>query len=488
MKKVTLLTLASFLMFGAVASQAAIDNMDIGGDFMMEYFFGDNTVDLYNDIDDEIDFLRTEFHLWFQADLDDNVMVRISLEGDRAMNQTVVNPLVYDPVNNSYTYAGPLVGLNTLNPGSFGDLEIFIEEAFVKVKDIGGYGFSISAGRQFLNYGDDPLADNFNQWWGPGFIIADSLTNDPLLLAQLGSYEIDPFDAIVLSWENEMYRVDVMHARDYEDNLGGPNFHTNDDATLWAIYGSYFGLENHQIDLYVTYNDQNNQFDLVNGQLYSLGSIGFEGEKYIVGARAAGDITEEVAYKAEVAYQFEDNDTIFMIDNVPFESEANAFGAQAGINYHPGLEYNPNVGFIYTFLQQDSDLWNGFSAPFEGKTYGLLFEGLAKYVSAGQNLIGAPSQIAFTNMHVFNLNGGFEPMEDVAWTLDFYYFLLQDDLGLNISDDAGFEVDTQVDYRFNDNLTTFLGGGVYIPGDAVDDWLGTDDEAYFFRTGVKVAF
>ncbi|HQH73326.1 MAG TPA: hypothetical protein PK360_14730, partial [bacterium] len=109
MKKVTFLTLASFLMFGAVASQAAIDNMDIGGDFMLEYFFGDNTIDLNNDVDDEIDFLRTEFHLWFQADLDDNVMVRISLEGDRAMNQTVVNPVIYDPATGGYTYAGPFV-------------------------------------------------------------------------------------------------------------------------------------------------------------------------------------------------------------------------------------------------------------------------------------------------------------------------------------------------------------------------------------------
>ncbi|NPU99620.1 MAG: alginate export family protein [Candidatus Omnitrophica bacterium] len=447
MKKVTILTMASFLMFGAVASQAAIDNIDIGGDFMLEYFFGENTVDLNDDVKDETDFLRTEFHLWFQADLDDNVMARISLEGDRALNQ--LQP-----------------GLNTLKAGTFGDLEIFIEEAFIKVMDIGGYGFSISAGRQFLNYGDDPLADNFNQWWGPGFIIADSMTNDPLLLAQLGSYEIDPFDAIVLSWENEQYRLDILHARDVEDNLAGPTGVTNDDATLWAIYGSYFGFENHQIDLYATFNDQNG----------GTGSIGFEGEKYIIGARAAGDITEEIAYKAEVAYQFEDN-------SLNSNMEADAFGAQAGINYHPGLEYNPNVGFIYTFLQQDGDYWRGFSSPFEGKTYGLLFEGLAKVVPTG----GA-GYVDFTNMHVFNVNGGFEPMQDVAWTLDFYYFLLEDDINLNISDDVGFEIDSQIDYRFNDNLTTFLGGGVYIPGDAVDDWLGTDDEAYFFRTGVKVAF
>ncbi len=448
MKKVTILTMASFLMFGAVASQAAIDNIDIGGDFMMEYFFGDN-FDLNNGANhqDEVDFIRTEFHLWFQADLDDNVMARISLEGDRALSQLQPN------------------GLNNLNPDTVGDLEIFIEEAFVKVKDIGGYGFSVSAGRQFLNYGDDPLADNFNQWWGPGFIIADSMTNDPLLLYQLGSYEIDPFDAIVLSWENEMYRVDVMHARDFEDNLAGPNNHTNDDATLWAIYGSYFGFENHQIDLYATYNDQNGAF----------GSMGFEGEKYIIGARAAGDITEEVAYKAEVAYQFEDATA----NNI---EDADAFGAQAGINYHPGLEYNPNVGFIFTFLQQDGadNAMDGFNSPFEGKTYGLIAEGLMK------TLPGNP----FTNMMVFNLNGGFEPMEDVAWTMDFYYFLMQEDVTFNnkSDDDGGLEFDTQVDYRFNDNLTTFLGGGIYLPGNALENAYGKDDEAYFFRTGVKVAF
>jgi len=449
MKKVTILTMASFLMFGAVASQAAIDNIDIGGDFMMEYFFGDN-FDLNDGAnhEDEVDFIRTEFHLWFQADLDDNVMARISLEGDRALNQLQSD-------------------LNTIEKSTYGDLEIFIEEAFVKVKDIGGYGFSVSAGRQFLNYGDDPLADNFNQWWGPGFIIADSLTNDPLLLTQLGSYEIDPFDAIVLSWENEMYRVDVLHARDVEDSIAGVKGHTNDDATLWAIYGSYFGFENHQIDLYATYNDQAG----------AQSSINFEGEKYIIGARAAGDITEEVAYKAEVAYQFEDG-------TFNTYEEADGFGAQAGINYHPGLEYNPNIGFIYTFLQQDGadDSMTGFNSPFEGKTYGLIAEGLMK-----QKLRGAKN---FTNMHVFNLNGGFEPMEDVAWTLDLYYFLMQEDVldGGKLDDDGGFEFDTQVDYRFNDNLTTFLGGGIYLPGNALENAYGKDDEAYFFRTGVKVAF
>ena len=100
----------------------------------------------------------------------------------------------------------------------------------------------------------------------------------------------------------------------------------------------------------------------------------------------------------------------------------------------------------------------------------------------------------FTNMHVFNLNGGLLLNEDVAWTLDLYYLMLEEDDALG-DDTVGFEVDTQIDYRFNDNLTTFIGGGVFFPDDAAENaanaaagTLGNDDEALFFRAGVKVNF
>jgi len=472
MKKVAILAISAMFMFGTVA-QADIDNMDLGGDLLFQYFFGDNFDfnENNNSESDEVDFFRTEFHLWFQADLDDNIMVRISLEGDRALNQTLS---IGSPDMGGTDGGGvyPSSQLNVLDPNDT-DLEVFIDEAFVKVMDIGGYGVSVTAGRQFLNYGDDPLADNFNQWWGPGFIIADSLSKDPLLITQLGAYEIDPFDAVVLAFEGEQYRVDVLHARDAEDNLAGPGSFNNDDASMWAGYFTYYGLENHQIDIYTTFNDQDS----------GSGSIGFDGEKWIIGARAAGDITEEIAYKAEVAYQFEDSE----LDG---RDEIEGLGVQAGVNYHPGFDYNPNVGFIYTFLEQDGDdtSMTGFSPPFEGKTYGLLADGLIKTIN---QRLGASAPIAFTNMHVFNVNGGWEPMENVAWTVDFYYFLLQEELrlGEQDEDDGGFEIDSQIDYRYNDYLTAFVGGGVFFPGDVLEELYGNnDDEAFFFRAGMKVAF
>ena len=128
----------------------------------------------------------------------------------------------------------------------------------------------------------------------------------------------------------------------------------------------------------------------------------------------------------------------------------------------------------------------GFVSPFEGKTYGMAFEGFAK------QLAQANSYNPFTNMHVLNVYGGINPMNDVALSLDFYYFLLDERLdspkGKKTKDHAGVEIDSQIDYHFNQNLKTFLGGGVFIPGNAAEEMFGDDDQSYFVRAGVKVSF
>ena len=88
MKKISVITFVAFFAFGTYA-YADIDNLDIGGDIMMEYFYGqDFDLNSSAGADDESDFLRMEAHLWFQADLDDNITARISLEVDRAYSGT----------------------------------------------------------------------------------------------------------------------------------------------------------------------------------------------------------------------------------------------------------------------------------------------------------------------------------------------------------------------------------------------------------------
>ncbi len=446
MKKLSALTIAALFGFASVAN-ADIDNMDIGGDVLVEYLYADNAVDLNDNGNDQTDFLRTEVHLYFQADLDDNVTARISVEADRALDQSRVTPN------------------NNLATGNSNDLEIFLEEAFVQWKNAMGSNFNISAGRQFLNYGDNAHADNYNGWWGNSFVFGDARAVSPLNINQLGTFEIDPFDAAVFQYEAEMWTADIVYYIDTEE-LNNATTGSDGDAEGVLLYGSYFGIEGHQIDLYYNFNQSNDPV--------FTGAIGFEGDQHMIGARAAGDIMPTVAYKLEFAYQFQDQDAVAAI-------ETEGFAVQGGVNYHPDMQYNPNVGILYTYFEGDNG--SGFASPFEAKTYGLLGEGFVRSTFGGGT---------FTNMNVLNVYGGMEFSENIAGTLDFYYYLLDDDIttvgGLS-EDNGGFEIDGQIDYIVNSNMTAFLGGGLLIPSDAFELAVGgNDDEAYFIRTGFKVNF
>ncbi|MEW6237728.1 MAG: alginate export family protein [Candidatus Omnitrophota bacterium] len=445
----------SILLAGSYSSAGIKfnDSLCFGGDILGEYFHSENLWDLSNGGGDVNNLLRAEAHLYLQVELDYNILLRASGEIDRELERVVI-----DPTSASH-------GLRGVEADG---VEAYLEEAFFQIKNIAGGGFSFIAGRQFLNYGDNLAANDYNQWWGPGFIIADSLSNDPLLITQLGSYEIDPFDAVVIRHESEFTQIDAFYARSVENVWQPKGIGVNTE--LAGFYASYFGIENHQLDLYFTFNGEN----------APQAVTGMGGEKYIVGGRAAGDAADSLAYKIELAYQLNHADNA----QLAWKQDADALGAQAGLNYHPVCKLSPNAGFIYTFLQQDGaeGTMNGFASPFEGKTYGIIAEGLMKTFD-GIN--------PFTNMHVFNLNGGVKPAEDLALSVDLYYFLLDEAIQRSGKkrDDGGLELDAQADYLITDNVRSFVGGGVYFPGKAAEEiYAGNDDDAYFLRAGIKVRF
>src|SRR3990167_6515275 len=109
MKK--LATLSALLLLGFVGVvQADIDNLDFGGDMMTEYYYGENN-DLNANAGDTVDFFRMEGHVYLQADLDDNITARISLEFDRAFNQAGL----------------PFNAANSIGFTGSDDLDIFLE-------------------------------------------------------------------------------------------------------------------------------------------------------------------------------------------------------------------------------------------------------------------------------------------------------------------------------------------------------------------------
>ncbi len=464
----------AFVMAGLLAmpsvSNAEITWTDIGGDIYLLYYYSANVADFDDDGDDDGDLFRSEIHLNFKADLDDDVTVGISLEADRDLESIGA-------------YGSTNSGSNSLDGiGDVGDLAVFLEEAYVKVVEPFGWNVSVIGGRFFANWGDDSTADDFNGYWGDGLILGDGDAGTPATLNALGDWETDPFDGVVASFDFDAFTVDVLWLLATDQNDIGDRAH---DTEVLGLYGSYLDLEAMQIDAYFLWMNS----DGSKGNLLFTNKV----DQFTVGARWAGACMDDtIAYKIEGAYQFGDVENASgAVDGGDFD----AFVIEAGVNWHPDHDLNPELGFIYTFQSggDDPEDVEYYTAPFEGKGYGMIAD-----------------NFTFTNTHVFHIDGDIDLAEDVRLRTDWYYFLLDDDdqriqslggdaftaldpLGVLIadtpSDDSlGWEVDAQIDYTYSENVDAFVGAGIFFPEDAVEDAVGSDDEAYFIRTGVKVAF
>ncbi|HPA46075.1 MAG TPA: hypothetical protein PK395_09950, partial [bacterium] len=201
MKRYTLLALVAALAMFPGMARADISNLDIGGDLMLLFYWGDNTTD-FSDGDDEVDFLRSEAHIWFQADLEDNIMVRISLEADREM-ESIEGPDGTDPT---------FIPGDIFDDGWTSDLDVFLEEAFLSIANIYDTSMSIKAGRMFINFGDNPEAEDFNRFWGGSLWFGDGNAASPTDISQMGTWEIDPFDAVLLEWDFDAAVIDAFYA------------------------------------------------------------------------------------------------------------------------------------------------------------------------------------------------------------------------------------------------------------------------------------
>jgi Alginate export len=482
---VTIMALVAFMCAAPGLSFADINHMDIGGSLDVYAFWSENTIDFNDDgdwmspdADDQTDFLRLNARLWFTADLSDDVMVKISLEADRAFDSVISGG---DATADSVLFASP-------NTSKTEDLDIFIEEAFMTFSQIYGTCATVKIGRYYMNYGDDAGSEElFNTWWGNSFILGDAQAFAMPDLSIQGTIEADPFDAVAVSFDMDTWLLDVGMAKAAETT------YQDEDADLWFAYMQYVGLDNHQIDAYALYTT-------IDGDLV-VGGDDIRIDQYTLGVRVAGDINEQFAYKAELAYNFGD------IDYPGSNGDIDGLAGQLGINWHPESDCNGDLGFMYTYLEGDADAgqqadFEGFVAPWENKMYGEIADVLVR-----------------TNMHVFNLYGGVDLREDIRLSSGLFYYLLADDDfdtpllgqfgyfggGLTDDDDLGWEWDVYLDYQFNEEVTAQLAAGVFLPGDAIEDsyfdWysegqsgpikygeLNDSDEAIFFRGSVKVNF
>jgi len=316
-KTTTLLAALAVICFMGTSAFA----LDIGGDIKVLGYYGENVLDTNDDLDDQDDFLRLETHLWFQADLSDNVTTKVSVEADRAFD--------------NYNQA----------EGGQNSLDVFLEEAWIQGAYLYDSAVSVKLGRQFIEFGD-------------GFMIGDSQPFSEASLNSKGEWEVDPFDAILAWYDGDDWVLNLLFAKTIETNIA------DEDTDAYVAYFTYSGVEDYVIDVYGMYG--NIESDVL------LPAPG-DANVWAIGARIAGSAIEGMSYKLEGVYEGGD------IDVAGGDLDLSAWAVEAGVKYMFDAEYNPWLGFTYVFLSGDDDgLADGdldaFIAPFANRTYGEILD------------------------------------------------------------------------------------------------------------------
>lgn len=472
---------ALFLALAPTQSYAAIDNIDIGGNIRSLAVYTDNAVDLSDKPDDQNDFIRLETHLWFQATLADNVKAKISFRVDRDWNSTG-------------SVAGTEAGSNSLF-GSGGDLNVFLEEAWMKVAYIYDSPLSLTIGRQFIQYGD-------------GFIIGDAQPGVPQNITNVGDWTQDPFDAVVANLDWDTVVLDLVYAKAVSER------EADADSDLAGLNLDYSGIESQVFSIYYWFlrseDSSNASYDKV--------ALADREDLHVIGVRGAGNFfVPGLTYVGEFAYQFGNVDHVVADER---SNDISAFAAHAGLMYRPEMELSPFFGFDYYYLSggkgvrsdgkiDDKREWR---EVFNNQHYGEIAE---SYVAS--------------NMHIFNISLGLDNIAGGKWAvaLKYYYFLMDKEEGsigaasmpttgvpyayydkpssgsypyapapflTGNDNDFGHEIDGYVTYNFSESLVAKVAGGIFIPGDAIKVYSTSDestqdaDNAYFVRGEVAVKF
>lgn len=440
MSKVTTLMAALAVLFCfAPNASADLDNLDIGGDVKVMGVYTENTLSFNDDVKDQDDFLRLEAHLWFQADLSDNVTAKISLEVDRDFETALLEP-------------------SGILDMEVNDLGVFLEEAWVQMAYMYDSAISMKLGRQFIELGD-------------GFIVGDANPFFPFAMTQLGEWEVSPFDAINVWYDGDDWMLTAIYAKVSEERMQDRYLRVSGDTDMYALYFSYTGWEDYVWDLYGLMVDMNGLPAIVGfvDNLAGLNLPTVEAEVYAIGTRFAGSPWDGWKFKVEGVYEFG------KLEIAGDENDIKAWAVEAGLNYTWDSEYQPMIGLTYVYKSGDDgddDDFEQYLSLFENRTYGEIFETYAR--------IG--------NLHIFNLYGGFNLSEDVAVSMKYYYFMAAEDEMYNGEDEIGHEFDAYVDYKFTEEVAAMFAAGLFLPEDAVEEVFGKDDMAWFARAGVKVEF
>lgn len=358
------------------------------------------------------------------------------------------------------------------------DVEIY--QAYIEASEMWGYPIRARIGRQEIALG--------SQW-------LVGVNDTSAFFSGLS------FDAIRLTYGDDIFTVDAIAAL-LDENTP---VEQDEDVWMYALYGSYLGLEDIVIDAYGIWirdarsvNDTNFFWfaewieDIFNVDDYDVTNL------YTVGLRGSGQVGA-FDFELEGAYQFGDADQVGSLF-VPFtygddDAEFEAWGANAELGFSFDMDYSPRVFIGGAWLDgednRDITFWDWIN-PFDRSEASVSFNRLFSNWEYSEFI----ENTALSNSYIFRAGVSAMPTERIELLLAAAYFMADDERllrrgifgwrDITMDEELGLELGLYADYHYSEDLVFRAGYAHFF----ADDGLGQQAARWFtpFRAGNAVMF
>jgi len=412
--------------------------VSLGGEVTFRGYNIQNVWDFNDNSDgDNFDLFRVKGSLWADFKATDDVTVHL-----KATNQNWGEGVTYDQ---SLPNAQDSAMDNSSN-------KLFLDNAYINVKNLLGLPVEGTFGRQNLIYGS-------------GFVILDGQS-------QFSSSSIY-FDGVKLSWQAlENVTLDAFYLKDQENNMDNSvNSHAGDDITLSGFYltNKKCAITGMQQELYAL-----NRHDEAIGK-----------DIWMYGARLSDKLANGIDYSAEGAIQTGDA-------TKTLDQDAYGIKLDAGYTFK-NVAMTPRLYAGYAFMSGDgnandgdNEQWDVFYGgwPQWGDLLAWKYLNLrtANNLSSAYNPTGVNSgyddysnvigEAVFSNLQITTIGASANLTEKLSANLS-YSDLSFDETAAGIDDDFGDMYQATLKYQYNKYLSFSLYGALLDPGKA----FATDDEA-----------
>jgi len=405
----------------------------LGGEVRMRGYNLQNVWNFDDTADwDNWDVFRLKASLWAKAKISDDVTGFVKITDQ--------------------TYGeGVAVAVPTDNLGN----KVFLDNAYINVRNLLGLPVDATIGRQNLIY-------------GTGFVILDGQS-------QFGSTSIY-FDGVKLRWHiTDSITLDGLYMKDQENNrANNVNSNSGDDITL---AGGYLIAKNCPMV-------GQSEFYILNRHDETL-----KKDIWMYGARIANKMDNGFDYSLEAAIQRGD-----ALANVDQE----AWGTKLGAGYtFKDVAMQPRLYLGYAYLSGDdpntqhNEGWDVFYGGWP--QFGDLLAWKFVNIGAGNSLnavynynrlSSTGGEAVYSNFSIGTIGASARLMKNLSADIS-YSMLTFDEVAAGADDDFGDYYQAKLNYQYNKNLSFALYGAMLNPGGA---FAGADDPATEFFWESKVRF